>query len=199
MTLHRTASTAAPVHPLLAERWSPRGFDARHRLDSTTVTALLEAARWAPSANNTQPWRFLVTHRGDEPFDRLVGLLATGNRTWAPAASALVLVAAQTVDDTGRSLPWALYDTGQAVAALTVQAQAEGLFVHQMGGFDSDAAGQAFGLDPELAPLVVVAIGRRDPDAELPAALVAREQAPRARLPLTSLLIDGGDAARRAA
>jgi nitroreductase len=104
------------------------------------VLALLEAARWAPSANNNQPWRFLVGHRGDDVFGSLLAVLAPGNRSWAHAASALILVAAQTVDGTGRPRPWALFDTGQAVAALSVQAEADGLSVHQMGGFDADAA-----------------------------------------------------------
>ncbi|MDQ3611496.1 MAG: nitroreductase family protein, partial [Actinomycetota bacterium] len=107
----KTAETAVPVHPLLAERWSPRGFSASHELADTDVTALLEAARWAPSSNNTQPWRFLVARRGEQDFEALAGLLSAGNRGWAPQASALVLVAAQTADETGRRRPWALYDT----------------------------------------------------------------------------------------
>src|SRR4051812_11541197 len=102
----KTADTAAPVHPLLTKRWSPRGFDQNHVLDDDALTGLLEAARWAPSANNSQPWRFLVTRRGDEAFDRLAEVLAPGNRSWALAASALVLVAAQTTDETGQVRPW---------------------------------------------------------------------------------------------
>lgn len=185
----KAATTTAEVHPLLTGRWSPRGFDRAHTLGDRTLTALLEAARWAPSANNSQPWRFLVTRRGEESFDALADTLAAGNRTWAPAASALVLVAAQTADETDRPRPWALYDTGQAVAALSVQAEAEGLSVHQLGGFDADLAGDRFDLDGSLTPVVVVAIGRRDPHAELPEPLAAREQAPRTREPLTALLL----------
>src|SRR3954447_22012816 len=161
MSTPKTADTSVPVHPLLAQRWSPRGFDTAHVLDDAAVTALLEAARWAPSANNTQPWRFLIAHRGDEAFDRLRDLLAAGNRGWAPAASALVLVAAQTVDAAGLPRPWALYDPGQAVAALTVQAEADGLHTHQMGGFDAPAARREFGLDGSLEPVVGIAVGRR--------------------------------------
>ena len=84
----KTASTAVQVHPLLAERWSPRGFDPAHELDEEAVTALLEAARWAPSAQNSQPWGFLVTHRGEQAHARLFDALAPGNRAWAGAASA---------------------------------------------------------------------------------------------------------------
>jgi hypothetical protein len=128
-------------------------------------------------------------HRGEQSFARLLDILAPGNRSWAHAASALVLVAAQTVDDTGRPRPWALFDTGQAVAALSVQAEADGLSVHQMGGFDAESTRHEFELDAAMTPLVVIAVGRRDPDAELPETLAARERAPRTRHPLDSILL----------
>ncbi|GIH95462.1 nitroreductase family protein [Planobispora siamensis] len=186
---YKTATTSVPVHPLLAGRWSPRGFDAAHAVGDGQLRALLEAARWAPSANNSQPWRFLVARRGEEAFARLLDVLNPGNRTWAETAGALVLVAAETADETGRARPWALYDTGQAVAALAVQAQAEGLSVHQMGGFDAAAAREGFGLGDGLTPVVVVAVGRLDTAAELPEPLAARERAPRTRHPLDTLLL----------
>ena len=192
MTRHlltKTASTVVPVHPLLAERWSPRGFDRSHDLDDVALTTLLEAAHWAPSAQNSQPWRFLVTRRGEESHSRLFAALAPGNRAWAGTASALVLVAARTVGDDGGPQPWALYDTGQAVAALVTQAQADGLAAHQMGGFDSVAVCAEFGLGDTLTPVVVLAIGRRDGTAELPEPLAARETAPRTRRPVSDLLL----------
>src|ERR1700734_472812 len=99
--LTKAASTAVPVHPLLAERWSPRAFDRSHELDDAALTALLEAARWAPSAANSQPWRFLVTRRGDEAHARLFAALAPGHQAWAGAASTLVLVAARTAAEDG--------------------------------------------------------------------------------------------------
>ena len=150
--MRKTASTTVPVHPLLAERWSPRGFDRAHEIGDEALAALLEAARWAPSAQNSQPWRFLVTRRGEPAHDRLFAALAPGNQAWAGAASALILVAARTAGDDGRPQPWALYDTGQAVAALVTQAQADGLAVHQMGGFDTDAVRAGFGLGDEPHP-----------------------------------------------
>ena len=160
--MRKTASTAVSVHPLLAERWSPRGFDRAHEIGDEALAALLEAARWAPSAGNSQPWRFLVTRRGEPAHDQLFTALAPGNQAWAGAASALILVAARTADDDGRPQPWALYDTGQAVAALVTQAQADGLAVHQMGGFDTDAVRAGFGLADGLTPVVVLAVGRQD-------------------------------------
>ena len=112
-----------------------------------------------------------------------------GNQAWAGAASALILVAARTAGDDGRPQPWALYDTGQAVAALVTQAQADGLAVHQMGGFDTDAVRAGFGLADTLTPVVVLAVGRQDGAAGLPAPLAAREAAPRTRHPVSDLLL----------
>jgi nitroreductase len=192
MTRHspaKAASTTVPVHPLVAERWSPRGFDRGHELGDQALTALLEAARWAPSSRNSQPWRFLVTRRGEEAHGRLFATLAPGNQAWAGAASALVLVAARTVGDDGRPHRWALYDTGQAVATLVTQAQADGLAACQIGGFDATAVRDEFGLDDTLTPVVVLAIGRRDGAADLPDHLAAREAAPRARQPVSDLLL----------
>jgi nitroreductase len=186
--MRKTATTAVPVHPLLAERWSPRGFERRHQVSDDQVTALLEAARWAPSASNSQPWRFLVTRRGEHAHGRLFAALDPGNQAWADAASALILVAARTAVD-ARPLPWALYDTGQAVASLVTQAQAEGLSVRQIGGFDSEAVRAELALDQELVPVVVLAVGRVDPDADLPGHLAAREAAPRNRRPVSDMLL----------
>jgi nitroreductase len=192
MIVTRTAATSTPLHPLLAERWSPRAFDPVARLTAAQVTALLEAARWAPSAANSQPWRFLLARRGSADFARIFATLAPGNQAWAGAASALVMVAAATVDDTGNPAPWALYDTGQAVAHLSTQASHEGLSVHQLGGFDAAAAAEAFDLDATLTPIVVLAVGVRSDVASLPEPFAARETAPRTRLPLEHLMLRTG-------
>ena len=191
--MRKTASTTVPVHPLLAERWSPRGFDRHYQISDDHITALLEAARWAPSASNSQPWRFLVTRRGEHAHGQLFAALAPGNQAWADAASALILVAARVAAD-GTPQPWALYDTGQAVASLVTQAQAQGLAVHQIGGFDSDAVRAEFGLDQALTPVVVLDVGRANPDAELPSHLAARETAPRTRHPVSDLLLSSAPA-----
>lgn len=189
MSSAKSASTSTPLHPLLAQRWSPRGFDTEFALDDADLLAILEAARWAPSASNSQPWRFLAARRGEEAFQGLLDTLAPGNQAWAHAAAALILVAAESVDETGHRRPWAQYDTGQAVAALSVQAEANGLHVHQMGGFDADRVRVEFDLGAALQPLVVVAVGRHDPHAQLPEPLAAREVAPRTREPLEALLL----------
>ena len=185
----RSADTQAPLHPLLAGRWSPRGFDADHEITGADLTALLEAARWAPSAANSQPWRFLVGRRGDATFDAIVELLAPGNQPWAPRASVLIVAVADTTESP--MAPWAEYDTGQAMAHLSVQAEALNLAVHQMGGFDAAGVVTRFGLAPELKPISVVAVGRLDPAADLPEPYLVRERAPRERRPLSELLLAG--------
>jgi nitroreductase len=187
--MRKTADTAVPVHPLLSERWSPRGFDRDHQVSDDDVAALLEAARWAPSAGNSQPWRFLVARRGEHAHGQIFAALHRGNQEWAGAASALILVAARTTADNGTPRPLALYDTGQAVASLVTQAQAHGLAAHQIGGFDHAAISDAFGLDDNLTPVVIIAVGRVDPDAELPGHLAAREMAPRTRHSVSDLLL----------
>ena len=188
-TTVKSANTAAPLHPILAERWSPRGFDAGHELTAEQMTALLEAARWAPSANNSQPWRFAVALRDTEAFEAILSSLAPRNQAWAQAASGLLVVAAETVNSDGSPSRWATYDTGQAVAHLTVQAEHEGLAVHQMGGFDRDRLKTMLALPAHVTPLVVVAVGRRDETSQLPEPFASREDAARERRPLTDLLI----------
>jgi nitroreductase len=187
--MEKLATTQVPLHPLLAARWSPRGFNGAHALAPDQVTALLEAARWAPSANNSQPWRFLVANRGEQAFDDIFGVLMPGNQLWAGAASALIAVVADTQNADGSPSAYALYDTGQAVANLVAQAAHEGLSVHQMGGFDKAAASAVFGLAPHLQPVVVIAVGQHDAEAPLTEALAEREAAPRVRRPLEELVL----------
>ena len=177
------------LHPLLAERRSTRAFDAGRDLHRDELVALLEAARWSPSAGNSQPWRFGVATRGSAAYDGLFASLAPGNQAWAGNVSALVLAAAITPGPDGTPLPWAHYDTGQAVAHLTVQAQALGLDVHQMGGFDRDAAAAVFDLGVGVEPLVVVAVGLHDAQLTLPEPFASRETASRNREPINELLL----------
>ena len=141
----------------------------------------------------------MVTQRGTEPFDRLAATLTGNNRRWAGRASALLLVLAETTDEAGAPRGYALYDTGQAVSHLTTQAQAEGLHTHQLGGFDKAGAAAAFGVDPRFTPVVVVAVGVRHDQADLPADLAERETAPRTRRPLDELLLPVPEALRTSA
>lgn len=182
--MSRTASTSVPLHPLLAERWSPRSFDPTRPVEPTQLAAVLEAARWAPSSSNSQPWRFVVGLRGDETFKTVFDTLMPGNQVWAANAGVLLVAVTQTLTEAGKQRRHGAYDTGQAVALMTVQAQAEGLGVHQMGGFSAPALTDALGLPEGYEPTTVIAIGHvGDPDS-LPEALATRERAPRERRPL---------------
>ena len=118
--------------PLLAGRWSPRGFDRTHVVGSGQIECMLQAARWAPSAMNRQPWAFVVGRRGDRVHERLEGL-ARGLSDWALGASALVLAAYRTEGD---EPDYALHDLGGAVAHMSVQTEAMGLHVRQFAGYD---------------------------------------------------------------
>ncbi len=185
------------THSLLAQRWSPRGFDESHVLTFENLLPLLEAARWAPSSGNTQPARWLVTLRGEPAHARLVGCLSGGNQSWAPRASALLVAVATQAGPDGRAYPWHLHDTGQAVAHLSVQAAAQGLLVHQMGGFDADCIRREFGLPEVQRPSVAVAVGVLG-GTPLPPELAQREARVRTRRPLSELVLpaDAADTGR---
>ena len=180
----RTADTSVPLLPALAERWSPRAFDATTPIDEDTLRAALEAARWSPSAANSQPWRFIVARRGSEAFDTIVANLQGFNQAWAGSAGALVVAVAETVDAEGKERRWATYDLGQAVAHLTIQAHHDGLHAHQMGGFDAEGLRAAFELDEGFVPVSVTALGTLGSADALPDVLREREAAPRTRRPL---------------
>ncbi len=181
------AAPDAVLHPLLAGRHSPRAFDPAATLRPDQLDLLLDAARWAPSASNTQPWRFLPGRRGDAAFDALLAALNPANREWARDAAALVLVAAETADADGSPRPWAVYDAGQAAAHLTAEASALGLSVRQMGGFDP--AGLP-ALPERVTPLAVVAIGVALPADRIPDGHPATRLPARSRRPLGELLLD---------
>jgi nitroreductase len=185
----RTAATEAPIHGLLADRWSPRSFDPTAEIPEEQIASLVEAARWAPSAANLQPRRFVVARRGSEAFEAITDSLTEGNRAWAPNASLLIVAIALTTDPEGKPYRWAEYDAGQAMANLTTQAHALGLHVHPMGGFDPEALGLAFDLPDDAVPVTVNAVGLRAPADQLPERFRARENAPRTRLPLDELVL----------
>jgi nitroreductase len=188
-TVIRTADTSFPLLPALAERWSPRAFDTEAAIDEDKLTTALEAARWSPSANNSQPWRFIVARRGSAAFDSIVGSLMGFNQAWAGAAGALVVALAEAVDTEGNERRWASYDVGQAVAHFSVQAHHDGLHTHQMGGFDPAALRAAFDVEERFTPVSVIAVGMLGDAEALPEPLRERELAPRTRKPLDQVVV----------
>ena len=153
------------LHPLLAGRWSPAPFDPSHVAGEDEVTVLLEAARWAPSAGNSQPWAFIVGRRGDATHERLVAHLAGSSARWAPSASLLIAnLAHRFVEDTEWEYSeFSVYDLGQAVAHMTLQAQALGLFTRQFRAFDRDGLSAEFGVPDHWEVTTLAAIGRACP------------------------------------
>jgi nitroreductase len=189
-TISRTAETSAPIHEVLAERWSPRSFDLSVDVPAEKITAALEAARWAASASNTQPWRFIVARRGTAEHATIVENLMGFNQAWAASAHVLIVNLAAVTAEDGTPLRWAQYDLGQAVANLTVQAHHDGLHVHQMGGIEVDGLRAAFGIDSALEPISVTALGvLGTPEALDNDVLREREVAPRSRRPLDELVL----------
>jgi len=184
--LDRTAATDHPVMEVLAGRWSPRAYDATAPLDEQKLQSALEAARWAPSANNVQPWRFIVARRGTSEHAAVVETLAGFNQLWAGDAGALVVALQDTESD---AFGTASYDLGQAVAHLSVQAHHDGLHVHQMAGFDRDALRAHFGLEERFLPVTVITLGDLGDPELLPDALRERESAPRSRRPLAESVL----------
>jgi nitroreductase len=181
--MDRTAPSDFPLSPAIAARWSPRSFlpDAVPEADLRRV---LEAARWAASAYNEQPWQYLVTRKNVEPdaHAKLLDCLVPFNQGWAGAAPVLMLACAR-VNSAGSGKPnrWAEYDTGQASSAMAIEAASLGLQVHQMAGFDAAAARAAFAIPEDVTPIAALALGKPGPAEALPEQLAEREKAPRAR------------------
>lgn len=189
---NKIAITAAPILPVLANRWSPRAFDTDYKLTQHEVLSVLEAARWAPSANNAQPWRFSVLHRGTSLHTAFVPALSGWNAAWAPQASALIVVSAETLTADGQPNAWAQYDAGLSVGSLIIQAQELNLYTHQMAGLDKAAAAQILELPEGLEIITVIAIGKLAPvEALAEGPLREREVAPRTRKDLDEIVLHG--------
>lgn len=190
---------ALPLTPLLDQRWSSRVYEPEHELSDRELSTVLEAARWSPSAGNSQPWAFLVGRRGDATHTAFIELLSRGNSFWAPRASALLISLHQVAADDsaeGMELPYSdysAYDLGQAAAHLTVQAQSMGLHVHQFAGFDHHRATEVFGVPDHWRVTTGIAIGRlasvESIEAEQPS-LAVRERTPRTRNPLQQFVFE---------
>lgn len=185
------AETSVPVNEIIATRRSPRSFDESAVISNEDLVGILEAARWAPSAFNGQPWRFFLGKRGDEHFAQILGSLVPFNQSWANRASALLLVAAKTVKDDGSIHADYQFDCGLAVGQLVIETHHRGLIAHQMTGFDKEIAQRELSIPAELVPVVVIAIGTQDLPEKLSGPLLEREQSKRARLSLNEIVIKG--------
>jgi nitroreductase len=189
--MQKPAPTNFPVHDLIRDRWSPRAF-AKKLVEPSVLASLFEAARWAPSSNNEQPWAYLVaTKEEKENFAKTLSVLVEFNAGWAKEAPVLMITVSRLNFQNGTPNRNAFYDTGAATALLSVEATARGLAVHQMAGFDPAKAKQVFDIPEDWEPIAAIAIGYPGDPNSLPQKLHDREIAPRTRKPLSEFVMSG--------
>jgi len=180
------------IHHLIARRWSPRAFDPAGGVGATEMMRLFEAARWAPSAFNAQPWAYVYGLAGTPAFAILLACLVPFNQSWAQRAGALVVACNRTLDDKGAPLTHGEHDLGLSVATLLLQAEAMGLAAHAMSGFDRAQAAGALAVPAGWQPMTAIAVGLPGDPALLDERQREREVGPRqARRPVTEFAFEG--------
>ena len=190
-SMEKDAATEHAVHDLIRRRWSPRAFAPQPVADAD-LRSLLEAARWAPSCYNAQPWRFIVARHGDDAFEAIASTLNAFNQMWAVRAPLLVVsTAIMAFERNGEVNRHALHDVGQATAQLALQATALGLSAHQMAGYSIERLRGALSLPSGVEPVAVMAVGHVGDPADLPEGLAQLEAATRHRIPQAELVFDG--------
>jgi nitroreductase len=188
----KTAVTDHAISEVLAKRWSPRAF-ADKPVTNETISQLFEAARWAPSAFNEQPWRFMVaTKEHPTEYQKVLSCLVEFNQMWAQSAPVLlIVVASENFERNGKPNHHAWYDTGQAMATLTVQATILDLYIHQMAGFSPEKARETFNIPAGYEAIAAAAIGYMGDADQLPDQMRQGELAPRTRKALSEVLFSG--------
>ena len=190
----RRAPTTYLIHELMSQRWSPRAFSMRP-VEEEKLQRIFEAARWAASSANVQPWRFLIARHGEPSFNKLHSCLADGNKPWTEQVPVLLLSLTDTMfpakgDKPARENPTAKHDLGLAFANLSLQATELGLHVHPMGGFDKEKVKEVFGIPSPYEPVTVTALGYLADSSTLAESLREREEAPRIRKPLKEIVFE---------
>ena len=191
MNSEKFAKTIYPVNDLSKIRWSPRAF-AGKPVEEKKIRSILEAARWSPSSGNEQPWRFMIGFREDETWQKIFKTLDESNKVWVRSVPVLLLCIGKKVRSRNNA-PYAYfqYDTGQSVAHLTFEATHQGLYVHQMAGFDPDLAIREFEIPPDHQPLTVIALGYIGDPSSLTDKLKERELSVRKRKDFDELVFSG--------
>ncbi|MGB0036570.1 MAG: nitroreductase family protein [Candidatus Acidiferrales bacterium] len=190
--IKKHAETRVPIHDLMRDRWSPRAFEDRP-VEPEKLCALFEAARWAASSYNAQPWHFIVAAKDDpQNYQRVLDTFVEFNQAWAKNAPVLVLsVARLKFEHNKETNRHAFHDVGQAAANLALQASALGLQVHQMAGILPDKAREIFGIPEGFEAVAGIVIGYPGEPASLPEALRERELGARKRKTLESFVFKG--------
>jgi nitroreductase len=189
---HKQAVTHYPVDPLIRDRWSPRAF-ADRSVDRETIGSLLEAARWAASCFNDQPWSFIVAPREDEAaFAKALSCLVPGNQAWAQHAPLLLLsLARSTFGHNGTPNRHAWHDVGAATAQMALQATSLGLYIHPMAGIDVERIRSEYQLPENVDPVAAIAVGWLGDPATLPEKLEKSERGARSRKSLEEVVFGG--------
>ncbi len=188
--VQKTRKPTYEINPLFVNRWSSRSFES-YEIKDKELFALFEAARWAPSSFNNQPWRFIYAKRGSAHWDSLFELLDDYNKQWCSDASALmVVIAKKTFDHNNEPMPTNQFDTGSAWENLALQAVTQGLATHAMAGFDHKKARKNLGVPDEYDVMAMVVVGKRGSKERLPPSLKERE-IPNGRKPLSEIVMEG--------
>lgn len=191
---NKKIETKATIDELIASRWSGRAYDAEKLVSREQIISLMEAARWAPSCFGDQPWRFIVFDKATNisAWEKALSCLVEGNRSWAKYAPLLLLACADSVmTKNAKPNRWGQYDTGAASENLCLQAASSGLMVHQMGGFDVDAAREAFEIPEQYVLMSMMSIGYQLAESDIPEDIKDREYSERARNPIGDNFFDG--------
>lgn len=191
--MKKTATTQAPVNEVIANRWSGRAYDASKAVSNEQIISLCEAARWAPSCFGDEPWRFIVWNKNTDlaSWQKAFDCLVPGNQEWVKDAPVLLLTCADTLfGHNQKPNRWAQYDTGAAAENLCLQAEDLGLMAHQMGGFNVDAARDAFSIPEQFTLMAMVAVGYAADIKTVTGEALNRETAERKRKPLSELFFD---------
>jgi nitroreductase len=192
MTEFEGRTAAHPIEPLFIERWSPRAFTGE-AMDQATLLSILEAARWAPSSYNSQPWRYVYAHRDTPAWDRLFGLLIEANQAWSKGAAVLMVAFSKTtMSPRGQPVPSYShsFDAGAAWQNIALQATALGWHAHGMVGMDMPRAVTELGVPEGFHVEAAIAIGRRGDPSVLPERYQAMEK-PNDRNPVESFAFEG--------
>lgn len=190
--IDKSADTQYPINDLLRQRWSPLAFSNR-MVEPEKLCSVLEAARWAASSYNEQPWSFIIaTKDNQEEFEHLLSCLAEGNQEWAINAPVLMIsVAKLFFERNGVENRHAFHDVGAAAAELAIQATANGLFIHQMAGFDVPKTRELYSIPEGYEPVAAIALGYQGDPQTLSERLQQREASPRSRKPLEKFVFSG--------
>ncbi|MDF1548121.1 MAG: nitroreductase family protein [Bacteroidales bacterium] len=190
--MKKDADNKNPINELQKKRWSPRSF-ADTEIPKGKIYSMFEAASWAASSRNEQPWRFIYGLKGEgENYKKIIDTLVSWNQKWAKTAPMLVVgVAKLNSDYHNKPNEYAHYDLGQAVAAMSLQAISDGIYVHQMGGFEKDKVRNSFKMSDNYEPMVAIAVGYLGQPEDLPDDMRELEEKPRTRYELNRLIFNG--------